>query len=58
MAARIRGRATAAAAYDGPGAPVEETGAGALEVLRLVLVDGQLEMRVFGARVLLGAVTR
>jgi hypothetical protein len=38
---------------------VEETGAGgALEVLRLVLVDGQLEMRVFGARVQLGAVTR
>jgi hypothetical protein len=37
---------------------VEETGVGALEVLRLVLVDGQLEMRVFGARVQLGAVTR
>lgn len=58
MAARIRGRATAAAAHDGPGAPVEETGAAALEVLRLVLVDGQLEMRVFGARVQLGAMTR
>jgi transposase InsO family protein len=58
MAARIRGRATAAAAHDGPGAPVEEAGAGALEVLRLMVVDGRLEMRVFGARVQLGAMTR
>jgi transposase InsO family protein len=58
MAARIRGRATAAAAHGEPGAPVEEIGEGALEVLRLLLVDGQLEMRVFGARVPLGAVTR
>ena len=56
MAARVRGRAMAAAAFDGLGAPVEET-AGALEVLRLVLVDGQIEMRVFGARVQLGAMT-
>jgi putative transposase len=58
MAARIRGRATAAAAHGASGAPVEETGEGALEVLRLLLVDGQLEMRVFGARVPLGTVTR
>jgi hypothetical protein len=32
-----------------PGAP--------LEVLRLVLVDGQLELRFCGARVVLGPVT-
>jgi len=42
-----------------PGAPVEELGlddAAPLEVLRLVLVDGVLELRFCGARVRLGAI--
>jgi transposase InsO family protein len=56
IAARLRDRATATAAHGGPGAPVEETCGAAVEVLRLVLVDGRIEMRVFGARVVLGAV--
>jgi transposase InsO family protein len=58
IAARIRGREMATAAHGSPGAPVEETGSTALEVIRLLLVDGRVEMRVFGARVQLGAVTK
>lgn len=58
IAARIRGREMATAAHGGPGAPVEETGSTAVEVLRLLLVDGKVEMRVFGVRVQLGAVTK
>ena len=39
------------------GAPIEEAGVGGpLEVLRLVLVDGVMELRFCGARVRLGAV--
>ena len=40
------------------GAPTEENGTGApLEVLRLVIVDGVMELRFCGARVVLGRVT-
>jgi hypothetical protein len=34
---------------------VEDAGEAAVEVLRLVLVDGRLELRLFGSRVALGA---
>jgi transposase InsO family protein len=57
LAARIRGRALASTAQDAPGAPVEDAGEAAVEVLRLVLVDGRLELRLFGSRVALGALT-
>jgi len=40
-----------------PGAPFEEVGEHALEVLRLVIVDGQMELRFCGSRVILGSVT-
>lgn len=40
------------------GAPVEELGEHALEVLRLVVVDGRMELRFCGSRVILGSVTR
>jgi transposase InsO family protein len=39
------------------GAPLEEIGARALEVLRLVIVDGQMELRLCGSKVILGSVT-
>jgi transposase InsO family protein len=56
MAARVRGRDATVAASVRPGAAVEETGA--VEVLRLVLTDGgKLELRVFGGRIELGALT-
>jgi transposase InsO family protein len=56
LAARVRGRDAAVATLARPGSAVEETGA--VEVLRLVLTDGgKLELRVFGARVELGALT-
>lgn len=52
LEARIRQRT---GTPDAAGAPVEEAaGAAPLEVLRLVLVDGAAELRVFGARVPLG----
>lgn len=38
------------------GGPVEESASGPMEVLRLVLIDGQMELRLMGARVLLGPV--
>lgn len=41
-----------------PGAPFEEMGEHALEVLRLVIVDGQMELRFCGSKVILGSVTR
>jgi len=40
------------------GSPVEELGEHALEVLRLVVVDGRMELRFCGSRVILGSVTR
>lgn len=56
MAARVRGRDATVAALARPGGAVEETGA--VEVLRLVLTDGgKLELRVFGGRIELGALT-
>jgi len=56
-----RGRIAALAARNGgPAAPVEETLTGAsgapMEVLRLVILDGVMEMRFCGARVRLGPV--
>jgi transposase InsO family protein len=52
--ARIRQRT---AAPEPAGAPLEETaGASPLEVLRVVMIDGHAELRVFGARVRLGAI--
>jgi hypothetical protein len=49
LAARVRDRVIAEAG------PSEDGCAGApVEVLRIVLVDGQAELRVFGARVPLG----
>jgi len=52
--ARIRQRT---AAPEPAGAPVEEAASGSsTEVLRVVLVDGNAELRVFGARVRLGAI--
>lgn len=38
------------------GAPVEEISGGPMEVLRLVIIDGQMELRLLGAVVRLGAV--
>jgi len=54
-----RGRIAAFAARNGgPGAPVEETlsapSGAPLEVLRLVVLDGVMELRFCGARVQLG----
>jgi transposase InsO family protein/transposase-like protein len=55
-----RRRQGAAALLGAPGAPIEELAAGGtgapLEVLRLVLADGAMELRFCGARVRLGAV--
>jgi transposase InsO family protein len=55
-----RRRQGAAALLGAPGAPIEELGSigtGApLEVLRLVLTDGVMELRFCGARIRLGAV--
>ena len=57
-----RKRQAAQALHTAPGAPLEEvTGADSgapLEVLRLVLNDGVMELRFCGARVPLGAITR
>jgi transposase InsO family protein len=54
LEARIRQRT---AAPEPAGAPVEEAaGASALEVLRVVLVDGNAELRVLGARIPLGSI--
>jgi hypothetical protein len=39
------------------GAPIEELGEHALEVLRLVVIDGRMELRFCGSRVILGSVT-
>jgi len=50
--AKSRGRA-AAAALSVPGSPIEEIGA-PMEVLRLALVDGNVELRFCGRRVVLG----
>ncbi len=41
-----------------PGAPFEEVGERALEVLRLVILDGRMELRFCGSKVILGSVTR
>jgi len=40
------------------GSPVEELRERALEVLRLVVIDGRMELRFCGSRVILGSVTR
>jgi hypothetical protein len=40
------------------GSPLEELREHALEVLRLVIVDGRMELRFWGSRVILGSVTR
>ena len=54
LEARIRQRS---AAPEPAGAPLEETtSASPLEVLRVVLVDGNAELRVLGARVPLGSI--
>ena len=53
---RRRQGAMAARAEDG--SPIEELGEHALEVLRLVVVDGRMELRFCGSRVILGSVTR
>jgi transposase InsO family protein len=54
LEARIRQRT---AAPEPAGAPLEEAAAASpLEVLRVVMVDGNAELRVFGARVRLGAI--
>lgn len=54
-----RHRQGARVAIAGPGAPIEEVGSPAtgapLEVLRLVIRDGQMELALCGARVRLGA---
>lgn len=53
-----RGRNAALAKSTAPGAPIEETASASsgapLEVLRLVVHDGVMEMRFCGARVQLG----
>lgn len=55
-----RKRQGALAQFDRPGVPVEELGGPAdgqpLEVLRLLILDGELELRFCGARVRLGRV--
>jgi transposase InsO family protein len=51
--ARSRGRQTSAALDSGAGSPVDDIH-GVMEVLRLVLVDGKIELRFCGARVELG----
>jgi transposase InsO family protein/transposase-like protein len=54
--ARIRQRAAAPGTNPADG-PVEENGAGApVDVLRIAIVDGVAELRVFGARIPLGTV--
>lgn len=40
-----------------PSTPFEQIGERALEVLRLVIVDGQMELRFCGSKVILGSVT-
>jgi putative transposase len=53
----ISRRRNGARVHEGPaGGAVEESTSGPLEVLRLVAVDGQMELRLLGARVLLGPV--
>jgi transposase InsO family protein len=55
--ARIRQRAAAADGTSDADGPVEEGGAGApVDVLRIAIVDGCAELRVFGARIRLGTV--
>jgi hypothetical protein len=51
--ARSRGRIAASRADERIGGPLDEIG-GPLEILRFVLVDGHLEMRFCGLRVVLG----
>lgn len=55
-----RRRNGALAMYAAPGTPVEEVASGdtgaPVEVLRLVIVHGQMELRLCGSRVILGAV--
>jgi transposase InsO family protein len=55
-----RRRNGALAMHAAPGAPVEEIASGdtgaPLEALRLVVVDGHMELRLCGSRVILGAV--
>lgn len=41
-----------------PGAPFEQIGERVLEVLRLVIVDGKMELRLCGSKVILGSVTQ
>jgi hypothetical protein len=59
LEARARGRAVAQSGHLPAGAPIEEgtDSAGAVEVLRISLVDGQAELRLFGARIPLGRVS-
>jgi transposase InsO family protein len=52
---RRRHGAMAMRAVDG--SPIEELGEHALEVLRLVVIDGRMELRFCGSRVILGSVT-
>jgi len=52
-----RRRHGALAMHTSDGAPFEEIGERAFEVLRLVIVDGQMELRLCGSKVILGSVT-